>query len=172
MIVYHPAFDLYHCVYRILQLLIKLNEEDYIEVDRLRIWDFYLLFPDKIHSIKLKQTEKDIRDLMSRFIPKKQNPYEILIDERKMFEKIRIYQFTAIKCLASYGIINKDFLADNRVKAVSLDKVRKYLAKLEPLSNSQQNLVNLLTTHFYKMPMYGPNGLKSRTQLLESKYDA
>lgn len=29
-----------------------------------------------------------------------------------------------------------------------------------------------MTSHFYKMSLYGANGLKNRTNLMESKYDA
>jgi len=65
MIVYHPAFDLYHSVYRMLQILTHFDKNDYVETERLRIWDFYLLFPDKINTIKLKNTEKDIKDLIT-----------------------------------------------------------------------------------------------------------
>jgi hypothetical protein len=45
MIIYNQAFDLYHAVYRMLQLLTHFNKKEYVEVDRLRIWDFYVLFP-------------------------------------------------------------------------------------------------------------------------------
>lgn len=43
--IYSPAFDLYHCIYRMLQILGRFTEGDIMETDRLRIYDFYLLFP-------------------------------------------------------------------------------------------------------------------------------
>lgn len=172
MIVYHQAFDLYHTVYRLLQILTYFNRNEYVELDRLRIWDFYLLFPDKMHSIKLKREEDDIRKLMKSFISKKENPYEVVMDSRKMFEKIKPYQLTAIKCLASYGIINKEFLTENRVTVISKDLLEGHTAKFESLDDHEMNTVKLLTSHFYQMSMFGTNGLKARTGLLESRYDA
>lgn len=172
MIIYHPAFDLYHSVYRILQILTYFNRGDYVEVDRLRIWDFYLLFPEKVNTIKLKQSEKDIRLLIRNYISPENNPYDLLIDNRKMFEKIRPYQFTAIKCLASYGIIDKDYLSTNKVTIISKDLLANYIEKFEPLTSKETNVIHLLTSHFYLMSMYGEDGLKARTKLLESKYDA
>lgn len=172
MIVYHHAFDLYHSVYRFLQILTYFNRNEYVEIERLRIWDFYLLFPDKISNIKLKKEEKDIKDIIKLYIKKDDNPYELLLDNRKMFEKIKPYQLGALKCLASYGIIDKNYLTTNRVTIISKDVLVNYTSKFEPLSPKESNAIHLLTSHFYLMSLYGVNGLKERTKLLESKYDA
>lgn len=172
MIVYHPAFDLYHSVYRLLQILTHFDKNDYVETERLRIWDFYLLFPDKINTIKLKNTEKDIKDLIKDYIKQSNNPYELLLDNRKVFEKIKPYQLGALKCLASYGIINKNYIHTNRVTIISKEILSNYSSKFEALSPKESNAISLLTSHFYLMSLYGENGLKERTQLLESKYDA
>lgn len=172
MIVYHPAFDLYHSVYRMLQILTHFKRDEFVETERLRIWDFYLLFPEKIVSIKLKRTETDIKELIKSYIKKDNNPYNLLLDDRKVFEKIKPFQLGALKCLASYGIINKDYLTLNRVTIISKDILSTYSSKFEPLSIRESNAISLLTSHFYLMSLYGVYGLKDRTQLLESKYDA
>ena len=172
MIIYHQAFDLYHTVYRMLQLLTYFNRNESVEMDRLRIWDFYLLFPDKMNTIKLKQNENDIRKIIKSFVKTKDNPYEKLMDNRKMFEKIKPYQLTALKSLASYGIIDKNFMNTNHVTIISNKLIENYSLKFEPLTNQEQNAIHLLTSHFYQIPMFGADGLKERTNLLESKYDA
>jgi hypothetical protein len=172
MIVYHPAFDLYHSVFRLLQILTHFKRKGYVEIDRLRIWDYYLLFPEKIHSIRLTKEEADIKKLIMEFIPKSENPYEQILDDRKMFEKIKPYQLTAIKCLASYGIINKSFLNENRVTIISKDILKEHVSKFETLSVKEQNVISLMTSHFSQISMFGPTGLKARTKLLESRYDA
>jgi len=172
MIIYHQAFDLYHTVYRMIQLLGYFKKSEYIEVDRLRIWDYYLLFPNKLSTVKLKQEENDIKNIISGYITKNDNPYEEILDDRKLFEKIKPYQMTAIKSLASYGIINKDYLTTNRITTISTEIIQTYVTKLEALNVQEQNTIALLTSHFYQMPLYGENGLKAKTKLLESKYDA
>ncbi len=172
MIVYHPAFDLYHCVFRLLQILTHFNKKQYVEIERLRIWDYYLLFPDQLHTIKLKREEDDIKKLIKNFITQVENPYEVILDNRKMFEKIKPYQLTAVKCLASHGIINKEYLSENRVTVVSKTILEKYISQFEPLSPKERNVIGLMTSHFQEMSMFGPTGLKARTKLLESRYDA
>lgn len=172
MIVYHPAFDLYHSVYRLLQILSHFQKSEYVELDRLRIWDYYLLFPDQMKTIRLKKEEADIKKLIHFYITKKPNPYEEVADNRKMFEKIKPYQLTAVKSLASYGIIKLSYLSENRVTIVSKELLKHYILKLEPLSPKERNVISLMTSHFYQISMFGPMGLKARTKLLESKYDA
>ncbi len=172
MIVYHPAFDLYHCVFRMLQILTHFSRNEYVEIDRLRVWDYYLLFPEQVHTIRLTKKEQDIRKLINSYISKIDNPYNSVLDNRKMFEKIKPYQLTAIKCLASHGIIKKEYVAENRVTIVSKQIIQKYVSQFEPLSPKELNIISLMTSHFYQMSMFGPDGLKARTKLLESRYDA
>jgi hypothetical protein len=172
MIIYNQAFDLYHAVYRMLQLLTHFDKSEYVELDRLRIWDFYLLFPNKIHEIKLKRTEKDVKAILKKYIPQKNNPYEVILENRKIFEKIKPYQISALHSLASYGIIDKELLIQNRVSIISKEILNKYVSKFEELSAKEKNLITVLTSHFYQISMFGADGLKSRTNLMESRYDA
>lgn len=172
MIIYHPAFDLYHCVYRILLILNHFKRADSIEIDRLRIWDYYLLFPDEVNKIKLKREEKDIAELFKTFISKRKNPYEEISDGRKMLEKLKPFQLSAIKFLASHNLISKDYLSENRVKIISREKLGKYFSNYESTSHQERNVLAIMTSHFYQMSMFGKDGLKAKTQLLESRYDA
>ena len=50
---YNQAFDLYHTLFRMLHILNKYDVNEKVEVERLRMWDFYLLFPNKIHNIRI-----------------------------------------------------------------------------------------------------------------------
>lgn len=167
MLVYHSAFDMYHSVYRMLQLLSNLKE-DYVELERLRIWDYYLAFPNEMTKIRYEKSSNDIRNLF----PKKYNPYEVVIDGKIIFEKMRTYQLTAIKTLASHGLIKMDYLTNNRITRIDKSIFEDVLKNFEPPSDRESNIIKIMTTYFYTMPMYGDNGLKDRTNLLEYRYDA
>lgn len=172
MIVYQKAYDLYHAVYRMMKLLAHFKQDGLIEIDRLRIWDYYLLYPNKMKNIRLKREEKDVKQIIKNYIIKEDNPYEMVINDRKMFEKIKPYQMTAIKCLASYGIVNKDYLQENRISNINKNIFDDYAEDFKDLSVQEENAIKLLTSHFYQISLFGVDGLKSRTGLLESKYDA
>lgn len=172
MIIYNQAYDLYHTIFRMLQLLNKFEEGAVIETERLRIWDFYLLFPVKIHQIRLKREEKEIKQLRRKFIKQKNNPYEVVNENRKVFEKLKPYQLAAINCIASYGIIDKGTLHENRILIVNKSILNEFVSKYDKLEAKENNVVSLLTLHFSNISLHGSDGLKDRTNLMESKYDA
>lgn len=155
-----------------IKLLAHYKGEGPIEIDRLRIWDYYLLYPNKMANIKLKKDEADIKILIKNYIIRPENTYEKVINDRKVFEKIKPYQMTAIKCLASYGIINKNYLIHNKITLISKNIFDKYSKDFKELTVQEENSISLLTSHFYQLPLNGVNGLKFKTNLLESKYDA
>ncbi|WP_177735203.1 ABC-three component system middle component 5 [Flavobacterium inviolabile] len=167
MLVYHSAFDMYHCVYRLIQLLSNLKEE-YVELERLRMWDYYLAFPNEMTKIRYEKGNNDIQNLF----PKKENPYEIVLDSKIIFEKMKPYQLTAIKTLASYGLVKKDYLTENRITKIDKTLFEDILKNYEPLSDRESNIIKIMTTYFYNMPLYGEKGFKDRTNLLEFRYDA
>ncbi|KAA6303275.1 MAG: hypothetical protein EZS26_000532 [Candidatus Ordinivivax streblomastigis] len=171
MIVYNHALDMYHTIFRFLQFLNRFDVETQIEIDRLRIWDFYLLFPNKIHTIHLKQDESDIRKLLKQFVKEDKNPYEIIAEERKVFEKIKPYQLSALNCIASYGIIDKSVLNQQRILITNKDLLNEFVSNFGELPAKERNIISLMTSHFYQMSMFGKDGLKQRTNLMESKYD-
>ena len=63
MLIYNQAYDIYHTMFRILQITEKTEEN--LEVDKLRILDFYLAFPTELLEIKsfqgFKKYEKHIK---------------------------------------------------------------------------------------------------------------
>lgn len=172
MIVYNQAFDLYHTIFRFLQFLNKFDNGTEIEIERLRIWDFYLLFPNRIHEIRLKKNESDIRKIRNSFVKDSNNPYEKITEDRKIFEKIKPYQLAALNCIASYNIINKEYLSKNIISISNKALIEEFVTKFEKLSAKEFNVISLMTSHFRLMSLFGTDGLKSRTNLIESKYDA
>ncbi len=172
MIIYNQAFDLYHTIYRIILFLNRFEEGVLIEVDRLRIWDFYLLFPNKIHKIRFPKSESDLRKLKNQFIKESNNPYETIMEERKIFEKLKPYQLSALNCIASYGIIDKGLLNQQRISITNKQVLTEFMSKSDDVTAKEKNIISLMTSHFFKMSLYGTNGLKNRTNLMESKYDA
>jgi len=87
MILYNNAFDLYHTIFRMLHLLSKIEEDKVIEIDRIRIWDYYLLFTNEIFNIKPRKNKKEYNQLLKELNIKKNNPYQQIYDQRKTLEK-------------------------------------------------------------------------------------
>lgn len=166
MLIYHPAFDIYNCVFRMLQLLTHMKLEE-VEVDRLRIWDFYLTFPNEARNISYPNSLLELRGVFKK---RDSNPYEDLIDPKKIIERMKSFQLSALKCIASYGLIDTKLLAKNIVKRTSKEIPKELSDKFIELTIEKANIIKLIVG-FWELPLYGKLGLKDRTGLIEFKYD-
>ena len=165
MLTYHPAFDYYNCIFRLLQLLSHLKEDE-IEIERLRIWDFYLTFPSEAATITFPS---DLLELKKIF-KEKPNSYEQLIDSKRIFERMKPFQITAIETLISYGFLKTDENKFNLLIKTNKTIPKALKANVENLSTERQNIIKLVTG-FVNLPLYGDRGLKYRTKLIDFKYD-
>lgn len=168
---YNPAFDLYHSIFRMAHIAAKLNATECIEVDKARIWDFYLLFPDKVYNIHLHSDEIIIKKLRNT-IKRQNNPYDYNGDNRKLFEWIKPVQLSALGCLVSCGILNKEKFERGRICVNGHDTLTAFLQKAGPITSRESNVLAFMSHLSRTMSMTGINGLKARTELLEFKYDA
>ena len=166
MLIYHPAFDIYNCVFRMLQLLSYMKQEE-VEVDKLRIWDFYLTFPNEARNISYPSNLSELKKIFRKKDP---NPYEDLIDAKRIVERMKSYQLSALKCIASYGFIDSELLGKNIVRRTNKELPTELSNKLNELSIEKQNVIKLVVS-FWDFPLYGKYGLKYRTGLIEFKYD-
>ena len=82
------------------------------------------------------------------------------------------YQVNALKTLASLGIINKDFLKLNQIIFLDKGMLKEFYKEFEELPEREKNIIKIMTSYFHQMPLYGEKGLKSRTNLIEHRYDA
>ncbi|MBE9467498.1 MAG: hypothetical protein IMY72_04135 [Bacteroidetes bacterium] len=138
-----------------------------IELDRLRIWDFYLTFPNEAKRISFPQELNKLK----RIFKNKPNPYEDLIGSNRVFERMKSYQISALRCLASYGLIDRQLLTKNIIKRTDKAIPDNLLKQMNCQSTQKENIIKLVTSPFNDLPLYGEKGFKYRTKLIEFKYD-
>ena len=151
---YVPAFDPFHAIYRMLNILKRFDGNEMVEVDRLRIYDFYLLFPFQANKNSLKIT-----------------PYNYISNSRRLFERLRPCQMIALSHLASYGLIDPKMQLQQKVSVADADKMQQVMSQLDEMSPEESNVLSWLMLSFRNTPLNGVDGLKHRTKLIESKYD-
>ena len=172
MITYNPAFDLYHCIFRMANIIERLEEAESFEIDKVRIWDFYLLFPDKTYDIDvMPRKEKKVFDAREQWVEQTSNPYEYNGDNRKLFEWIKPFQISALSCLVSCGILSKEAYLSGNVSVANREALNQFLERAGGFTTRERNVLSFLSLFSHHMPLAGANGLKARTKLLESKYD-
>lgn len=167
MLVYHPAFDIYNCIFRLLQLL-NYSKEDELHIEKLRIWDFYLVFPTQVQNISFPA---DLRTLKEKVFKVKTNPYEELHDPKLIFDRMKSFQLSAIKCLASYGFIEKERLLNNTIKKTDKPVPQVLLSQFTNSTDEVKNVIKLVVNDFVELGLFGNSGLKARTGLIDFKYD-
>lgn len=168
---YVPAFDPFHTIYRMLYILKRFDGNETVEVDRLRIYDFYLLFPYQANKISLKSDEKQLKESRRKYIPGQITPYSSISNSRRLFERLRPYQMIALSHLASYGLIDPEMLLQQKVSVTDADKMRQVMSQLDEMPSEESNVLSWLMLSFRNTPLNGVDGLKHRTKLIESKYD-
>jgi len=166
MLIYSQAYDLYHTMFRILQITEK--TKNVLEVDKLRILDFYLAFPAELMEIHafsgFKRYEK--------YLLAETNSFERVIDRKRLFFKMEHIQISAMKALISYGLFDPVEFKNGKIKRTE-NKISENLEKRIIEANAEnQNLITLITGPLALMNLNGHLGLKVRTNLIEFKYDA
>ena len=171
MITYNPAFDLYHSIFRMAHILMKMDDGKPLEIDRVRIWDFYMLYPVQLNHVSLKMNESEIRDAR-KLLKLKETPYDYKGDIRKLFGWIKPFQISALGCLVSCGILSKEEFEAGNVLVSNTAQLKAFVERSGNLSVQENNILNFLNFLFGGMSLTGVYGMKYRTKLLESKYDA
>ena len=166
MLVYNQAYDLYHTVFRILRIIE--NSETVIEIDKLRILDFYLVFPAELLHIKSFRGFKKYE----KFLKIEKNSYERIIDRKRVFFNMEQIQLSAMRSLISYGIIDYDEFVNGKIKRTDKELTKELTNRISKINETDKNLITLITGPLASMNLYGHLGLKERTNLIDFKYDA
>ena len=168
MLVYHPAFDLYNCAFRILLILHHIKSQE-VSLEKILIWDYYVTFPYKVKEIKFTRNTQFIRKIFSRL---ETNPYEFVSDDKIVFSRMRNFQVSALRSLASYDLIDAEALRKGIVKRTNNPIPEAIVSQFENISLSIKNVISLVESPFNELPLYGNKGFKDRTKLIDFRYDS
>src|SRR5438105_9798392 len=143
MLIYHPAFDSYHAIFRSLALFGELPMDAY-EIERIRILDFYLLFPVALKHVVFPQKVVQYR---RRFI-RKANRYEWIEDPQRVFGRLEPYQMTAFRFLAATALIEGNNFALGKIQRTALPLPESLAEHLSKFKATNSDLIQLLTVAF------------------------
>lgn len=161
MLVYHPAFDSYHCLFRSISILEVCGE---CEVDRLRILDFCLAFPTTVAKFRLPPGKSAVKKAAMG----ETNPYRDPISARAMFANLSTIQMAAFSCLTATGLASLEAGVLIRTETSLPDVIKERSLSLQ----SQEHIFfNTLLLQLNAIPLFGPDGLKARSELMEFRYD-
>ena len=165
MLIYHPAFDIYHGVFRFLRLLRELPQSG-TELERIRILDFYLLFPPLLRNVRFPAGTAQLKSYFSK-LP---DLYEQIDDPKALFGRLAPYQQAALDALAARNLIDPGALAEGKVVRTGTI-IPLELETVISRRNDNSKEIQFLTGPLSQVSLYGRMGLKNRTDLFEYRYD-
>jgi len=164
MIIYHPAYDVNHCSYRILNILYAAKDNK-VHCDMLKIVNFYYVYP---HLLKrIKSLPKPL-NYQAKKIKKIKDSFELTPSPSNLFFEMSSTQEAAILSLLQRSLINiernivsleKQNLPSELIQAFKIDEL------------TETELFKILVECLPKVKLDGNNGLKARSGLMEYKYD-
>jgi hypothetical protein len=167
---FQPAFDPFHAVFRSLRLHHIIEQYGPLHRDQVRIVDFYLLFPFRIAGVRLLRQHGKYRKLAQDYEQKK--PYGNQPEDSNVFARMELMQLTALDTLAKHDLISSERWEQGEV-AGTLTRIPLPLRpRIAEINAEEVDLLEFLEVLVSEYEFLGPNGLKSRTHLLESRYDA
>jgi hypothetical protein len=167
MLIYHPAQDINHCVYRLLSIM-ENTEHQQIKLDTYRLIDFYTLFPNLITLIK--PLPKPLNKHKSKFndVPE---PFEALINTRRILFELENLQSIAIQNLLAKGILDKEYFEKGFIKRTTLLLPQALAEELTNSSLVQEEWFLALIQLLPNVKFEGKTGFKARTGLMEYRYN-
>jgi hypothetical protein len=165
MLIYHPAFDAYHCAFRMLAVT---SQHHSLEFSKLRILDFYLCFPAEIASVELPQNLVGIK----RFTKPEKNPYRGPVSRYRTFREMESIQSAASRLLALTGLFSPTALEAGNVVRTGQALSEELQHTVMSSTKDKNEVVDFVLSKFAEIPLHGAGGLKQRTGLMEYRYDA
>jgi len=168
MLIYDPALDPYHTAVRILAIALAASTSDVeLSIDSARICDYFLVYPYKMGTFKFPAEFKSIRAA----VKDAENPYRRANGNRTVFERMRPIFFAAVSGLIAAGLMDAESIRRGNL-ALTINPIPDDLAAaVQRFEARQATIGKFLLTDFLAIPATGPSGLKSRSNLIEHRYD-
>lgn len=167
MLIYHPAYDVSHCQYRI--LLISENSQ-YKEIDweLFKFLDFYLLFPHLLKNISPFPNAIRAFKSVANKIP---DAYESIANPRRVMFTLGSIQHTAIMNLIGKNLIDLDGFKKKVIVRSDADIPTKLQDALGADASVDEQWFRLIVNELPSVQFNGRMGLKGRSGLMEFRYD-
>jgi hypothetical protein len=165
MLIYHPAHDAYHAIFRALLIVETLQT---LELEKLRLLDFYLLFPAELKQVRLPREHASAKKKAEQLF----NIYHGPVNGRQTFRDLEPIQLAAIRALAASNLIDHQELEFGHAKRTLTPIPPSLIAPLNLSRERSDVMTDYVLKKFAELPLTGVGGLKERTKLLEYRYDA
>lgn len=159
--VWYASRDPYHCIFRMIRLMVAKSEP--IPLEQLRVLDMFLMFPVLLHRLSLPA---DIKErYRSLKLPAPADFFVRLPGTASVWQDLQLYQSTALKRLAGLGLLKRDALRDLCAKLELKMVPEEIMRQANAQNEADEALMKFLINDICSLPMAGPSGLIKRAGL-------
>jgi hypothetical protein len=167
MLIYHPAQDVNHCIFRTLLLLEHTVHND-IEIELYRLLDFYILFPHFLrYIIPLPNELRNYKRVLAD-IP---DPFESMRNSKRIMYELESLQTVAIHNLLAKKLIDIDSFNSKRLRRTEEAIPLELNSTIQASKVAQKEWFRMVVNELPMIDFGGKSGLKKRTGLMEFRYD-
>ncbi|MDR9759422.1 hypothetical protein RJJ37_07215 [Rhizobium redzepovicii] len=163
MLVYHPAYDIYHGAFRSL-LLLEHTPSKTMPFDTMRILDLYFVFPYLIADLDFPRGA----GAKGRKLAGSPSRFNTLPSPRTFLEQMKGLHTLIGTALAGLGFISGDAFKNGVIERTATLVPETLLSNASP---EDLELAEYLGTKIATIPILGKTGLKARSKLMEFRYD-
>jgi hypothetical protein len=163
----YPVFDAHHCVFRMLRILSAIPDADH-ELERIRIMDFYLVFPQMLTQVRFPKGFTKTRKALLRY----NNSYNDVQDAHRTMIRMEPIQHAALSTLASHGLLDSERYRKQVVRRTNTPIPASLQQAVSEANDKEQQIIELFHGPLSQIGLYGFAGLKARTDLFEYRYDS
>ncbi|MCQ8819029.1 hypothetical protein NQT65_02250 [Pseudoalteromonas agarivorans] len=164
MIIYHPAHDVNHCSYRILNILYGAKNNK-VHCDMLKIVSFYYVYP---HLLKRMESFPRPLNYQAKKISNISDSFELTPSPSSLFFEMHSTHEAAIFSLYQRSLIN---IERNIVSLEKHNLPNELIQEFKKDKFTKSDLFKILVECLPKVKLDGDNGLKAKSGLMEYKYD-
>ena len=164
MLIYHPYKDANHCAYRLLSILSACRVP--VNLNYLHIADFYHLFPSQLKHID-KWPRKN--SVIYNAIQKIPESYEYIDNPRKIF-----FELKTIRANVLINLLSKNLIECTTDNLITIKHQKLPLSLVKQIDNDEfrrSSEFQIITTKMKDLKLHGESGLKSKSGLMEYRYD-
>ena len=152
---FQAALDPFHSVFRLLRLR-GLTQAHQLYRDQLRVLDFYLVFPFRIHEIRLTREQRSLKKLAVDYASHK--PYGELPDSNVLFDRMRPISDAAMETMAARGFYETDALERGDIRDTKKATPAELQERIATLNAEQADLLKFVDTLASSFMFFGPRG--------------
>jgi len=167
MLIYHPAQDANHCVFRAL-LILEHTVHDHIDINLYRLLDFYILFPHLLKDITPLPIELRAYSKLLKLIPE---PFESMRNTHRILHGLEALQTASIHNLLAKRLLDIDSFKSKNLKRTNLPIPADLVNAITTAENTDKEWFRMVVNELPLIEFSGMTGLKKRAGLMEFRYD-